>query len=116
VLVAGRPEWAPPFRWFELGSPAEVEALEGAPEDHDLAGAYAWAGEGTVRARVFPVSLGIDEDEATGAAALLLGALLERDLEIRQGRGSVIAVYPRQDGLVEIGGRVCLDEVLDFRV
>src|SRR4051794_22113188 len=39
VLVAGRPEWAPLFRWFELGSPAEVEALTGAPEGHELAAA-----------------------------------------------------------------------------
>jgi predicted PhzF superfamily epimerase YddE/YHI9 len=116
AVVAGRPEWAPPFRWFELGSPAEVEALGGAPEGHDLAGAYAWAGDGVVRARVFPARFGIDEDEATGAAALLLGALLDRDFELRQGRGSVIAVHPRQDGLVEIGGRVRLDEVRAFRV
>src|SRR5436190_2106846 len=70
VLVAGRPEWTPRFRWFELGSPAEVEALTGAPEGHELAAAYAWNGEGEVRARVFPVSLGIAEDEATGAAAV----------------------------------------------
>jgi predicted PhzF superfamily epimerase YddE/YHI9 len=62
-----------------------------------------------VRTRVFPVDLGIDEDEATGAAAVRLGGLLGRDLEIRQGRGSVIHVRPRPDGLVEIGGRVALD-------
>jgi len=49
-------------------------------------------------------------------AALLLGALLDRDFEVRQGRGSVIAVHPRQDGLVEIGGRVRLDEVRAFHV
>ena len=116
ALVAGRPEWAPPFRWFELGSPAEVEELAEAPEGHDLAGAYAWESESTVRARVFPVRLGIQEDEATGAAAVVLGALLRRDLEIRQGKGSVIAVHPRPDGLVEIGGRVRLDEVRAFGV
>ena len=60
--------------------------------------------------------LGIQEDEATGAAAVVLGALLRRDLEIRQGKGSVIAVHPRPDGLVEIGGRVRLDEVRAFGV
>lgn len=114
ALVAARPEWAPPFRWFELSSPAEVEALAGAPEGHDLAGAYAWTGESSVRARVFPARLGIDEDEATGAAAVVLGRLLKRDFQIRQGRGSVIAVHPREDGLVEIGGRVHLDELRDF--
>jgi predicted PhzF superfamily epimerase YddE/YHI9 len=116
TLIAGRPEWSPPYRWFELGSPAEVEALAGAPAGHDLAGAYAWAGEGVVRARVFPLRLGIVEDEATGGAAVVLGGTLRRDIEIRQGNGSVISVHPREDGLVEIGGRVALDEVADLPV
>ncbi len=116
VLVAGRPEWTHPFRWFELESPAEVDALSGAPERHDLGAAYAWEDEHTVRARVFPVRLGIEEDEATGAAAVRLGALLRRDVIIRQGRGSLIAVHPRDDGMVEVGGGTELDEVRDFRV
>ena len=116
VFVAGRPEWAPPFEWFELDSPAEVEGLNGPLENHGLAAAYAWAGEGVVRARVFPVSLGIREDEATGAAAVLLGALLRRDVTILQGSGSVIAVHPREDGRVEVGGRVVLDEIRPFGV
>lgn len=67
-----------------------------------------------MRARVFPRALGIAEDEATGGAAVRLGALLGRDLEIRQGRGSSIAVHPRPDGLVEIGGAVALDSVRSF--
>ena len=112
--VAGRPEWAPPFEWVQLGSPAEVEALTAAPEEHDLIGAYAWESEETVRARVFPARLGIAEDEATGAAAVRLGALLGRGLTIRQGRGSVIDVRPRDDGLVEIGGRVVLDGIRTY--
>lgn len=107
--IAGRPEWAPPFEWVQLGSPAEVEALTLAPQGHDLIGAYAWEDERTVRARVFPARLGIVEDEATGAAAVRLGALLGRDVTIHQGRGSVIEVRPRDDGLVEIGGRVVLE-------
>ena len=49
--------------------------------------------------------------EATGAAAIRLGALLGRPVRIRQGRGSVIEVRPRDDGLMETGGRVVLDEV-----
>lgn len=118
TFVAGRPAWAPPFEWFELSSPAEVDALEGAPEGHDVGAAYAWIDEpaGVVRARVFPRRYGIEEDEATGAAALRLGALLERDLEIRQGRGSLIEVRARSDGWTWIGGRAALDEVRDFRI
>lgn len=106
--VTGRPEWAPPFRFEQLDSPADVEALDGPPGDHDLIGAWAWEDEaaGRVRERVFPPRLGIAEDEATGAAAVALCGRLGRALTIRQGRGSVIQAQPAGDGLVEIGGRV----------
>ena len=114
AFVAARPEWAPDFAWVELSSPAEVEALCGPPDGHDLIGAFAWAGEDTVRARVFPLRLGIVEDEATGAAAVRLGGLLRRPFTIRQGRGSVIEVHPRRDGLVEVGGHVALDGVRPY--
>ncbi len=77
-------------------------------------GHYVWAWEdepaGRVRARFFPTDLGIAEDEATGAAAVLLGAALERPLTIRQGVGSEIHVRPRDDGNVDVGGRVELVE------
>lgn len=109
--VAGRPEWAPPFELVELESPSAVDALAGPPDAHDLVMAWAWSGPATVRARVFPLRLGIVEDEATGAAAVRLGALLGRRFTIHQGTGSAIEVRPLPDGLVEIGGHVALDEV-----
>lgn len=114
AYVAGRPEWAPPFELAELDSPTAVDALTGPPGGHDLVSAWAWSGPETIRARVFPRRLGIVEDEATGAAAVRLGAHLGRAVTIQQGVGSVIEVRPRPDGMVEIGGRVALDEVEDL--
>jgi predicted PhzF superfamily epimerase YddE/YHI9 len=113
TFISGRPEWAPPFDHVELSSPAEIDALAGSPEGHDLTGVWAWEDEdaGSVRARVFPVRLGIDEDEATGAHAVRLAARLERKITIRQGEGSLIFAEPRPDGSVEIGGRTELVEV-----
>ena len=113
AFVAARPEWAPDFDFARLGSPAEVDALPGPPGGMDLVGAWAWLDEdaGIVRERVFPPRLGIEEDEATGAAAVRLAALLGRPLDIRQGRGSRIVARPLPDGMVEIGGVVVLDEV-----
>jgi predicted PhzF superfamily epimerase YddE/YHI9 len=70
--------------------------------------AWAWRDEaaGTVRARAFPNrGDGIDEDEATGAAAVVLTAELGRPLDIRQGLGSQILTRPVADG-IEVGGRV----------
>jgi predicted PhzF superfamily epimerase YddE/YHI9 len=60
---------------------------------------------------MFPVRLGIDEDEATGAHAVRLAARLERKITIRQDEGSLIFAEPRPDGTVEIGGRTELVEV-----
>jgi len=116
VYVAARPEWGPAFELTRLGSPADVEALEGPPGGHDLIAAWAWIdeGAGTIRARVFPVRIGIPEDEATGSAATKLCALLPRAIDIRQGRGSRILARPAADGFVEIGGRCAVDEVRDY--
>lgn len=113
VFVAARPAWGPPFELEQLGSPADVDALDGPPRDHDLIAAWAWLDEdaGTMRARVFPVRIGISEDEATGSAATKLAAAAGRPIEIRQGRGSRILARPRGDGLVEIGGLCVVDEL-----
>ena len=113
TFISGRPEWAPPYEHFELASPAEVEALAGPPNGQDLAGVWAWEDEraGYVRARVFPIRSGIDEDEATGAHAVRLAARLARTIIIRQGKGSLIFADPQPDGTVEIGGHTELIEV-----
>jgi predicted PhzF superfamily epimerase YddE/YHI9 len=112
--VTARPEWTPEFHFRQLASPQEVDALEGPPGD--LVAAWAWMDEqaGTIRERVFPVSLGIDEDEATGAAAVRLCGVLGRPIEIHQGRGSRLAAKPVGDGYVELAGRAALDETREY--
>ena len=116
TAVAARPEWAPAFNQYELGGPEEVDALDGPPGGDELGAAWAWEDEGAgrVRSRVFPIALGIFEDEATGSAAVRLGAKLGRAIEIRQGSGSIIHARPLEDGRVEISGRVVLDEERDY--
>lgn len=117
TFIAGRPEWAPAFEFARLGSPEDVERLDGPPGGHDLIGAWAWTDEeaGVIRERVFAPRVGVPEDEATGAAAVRLCAELRRALDIRQGRGSRILARPLPDGMIEIGGRVELEEVRDYR-
>ena len=114
--ISGRPEWAPTFEHIQLGSPAEVEALDGPPDGHDMAGVWAWEDEeaGRVRVRVFPVRMGIKEDEATGAHAVRLAARLGRGIVIRQGQGSMILAEPQPDGSVEISGHTDLVEVREY--
>jgi predicted PhzF superfamily epimerase YddE/YHI9 len=108
--IEARPEWAPSRTLREYGSAVEVEKLQVPPPGEWV---YAWAWEdvaaGRVRARGFPGrNDGIEEDEATGAAALLLTAHLRRALNITQGKGSQILTAPQPEGLIEVGGRVRL--------
>jgi predicted PhzF superfamily epimerase YddE/YHI9 len=116
VFVAARPEWGPPHDLKQLDSPAAIDALNGPPDGMDLVAAWAWIDEaaGTMRARVFPVRIGIPEDEATGSAATKLCARAGRPIDIRQGRGSRILARPAANGFVEIGGRSVIDEVRDY--
>jgi predicted PhzF superfamily epimerase YddE/YHI9 len=111
--VTADPGWAPPFEWEHLPAPADVDALEGPHDGHDAIGYWSWLDQdaGRIRARVFPLRYGIAEDEATGAAAILLCAQIGREIEIRQGRGSLLRARPGPGLSVELGGRVELDEV-----
>jgi predicted PhzF superfamily epimerase YddE/YHI9 len=116
VFVAARPEWGPSFELRQFDSPADVDGLDGPPDGLDLVAAWAWIDEtaGTMRARVFPLRIGIPEDEATGSAATKLCAHAGRPIDIRQGRGSRILARPAADGFVEIGGRSVIDEIRDY--
>ena len=115
TAISANPEWGPPFEFVQLGSPAEVDALHGAPEGYGLVGAWAWLDQdaGLIRERVFVPEAGVDEDEATGSAALRLCALLGRAIEIRQGHGSVLFAEPVDAETAEVSGRVAFEEVRD---
>lgn len=111
--IRARAEWATGRRTRQYRTPAEVDALGVPPVGTGWLYAWAWRdrAEGTVRARAFPGrGDGIDEDEATGAAALALTAELDRPLDIRQGTGSQILTRLLPDGVVDVGGRVELQE------
>ncbi len=117
TYIAARPEWAPPFEYSQLDSPAEVRALTAAAH---AANTYAWAwideAAGSLRARSFVPEAGIAEDEATGSAALALCARLARPITVHQGHGSVLACRPLAGGGIEVGGKVALDEVRECRI
>jgi predicted PhzF superfamily epimerase YddE/YHI9 len=96
---------------------AEVEAIVpgklGDPGHYD----WAWIDEaaGVLRSRYFATDVGIIEDEATGAAAVVMGDRLGRPLTIRQGVGSELSVRPDPAaGTVDVGGRSTLVEVRDL--
>ncbi|TQN31198.1 PhzF family phenazine biosynthesis protein [Haloactinospora alba] len=112
--IRADPASAPSYDIRQLPTPDDVDAVADGVSESKLH-VWAWEDEeaGQVRARVFPVVGGTREDEATGSAALRLGALLGRPLAVRQGTGSRIDLRPGPDGLVDVGGRCALVETRD---
>jgi len=116
TFVSARPEWGPPWKLYELSDALAVEEAKGLPDDEQTGCIWAWIdeAEGTVRSRCYSHDDGIGEDEATGSAAIVLAAALDRPIEILQGRGSRLDARPLADGFAEVGGRVVVDEVREF--
>ncbi len=116
TFVAAKPEWGPDWKFFQLADATAVEEAPDLPDGETVGCIWAWVdeAEGTVRSRCFSHDDNIGEDEATGSAAICLAARLERDIEIRQGRGSRLDARYLGEGRAEVGGRVVLDEVRDF--
>lgn len=114
--IRARAAWVHPLVIDELGDPAAVDAVT--PPVMGAPGRYVWAWEdesaGRLRARYFPTDLGIAEDEATGAAAVVMGERLGRPVTIRQGVGSELHVRPGPDGSVEVGGRTGWVETREY--
>jgi predicted PhzF superfamily epimerase YddE/YHI9 len=114
--VKARGEWAPEFTFHEIESAEELAALR--PEDFAEGQHYLWTWvdehRGSLRSRMFAPAMGIAEDEATGAAAVALTALLRRGLIITQGKGSQLFTEWDSDGWVRLGGRVVADSVLEL--
>lgn len=111
--IEADPELGPPWDLRQLGTAEAVDASDVTDFGPDeMVYLWTWLDEsaGLVRARCLGAGLGVEEDEATGSAALRLGRHLGRTLEIRQGRGSVIHATPSSDGLVRVQGRVIFDE------
>ncbi|RJO69453.1 PhzF family phenazine biosynthesis protein [Nocardia panacis] len=106
--VRARAEWAPRFTFAEVGAAEEVLALRS--EDYSEGQHYVWCwvdeSRGEIRSRMFAPGLGIAEDQATGAAAVAITALLRRGLKITQGTGSQLFTEWDSDGWVRLGGRV----------
>jgi predicted PhzF superfamily epimerase YddE/YHI9 len=115
--IRARAEWVHELDVRRYASVEKVDALR--PGELGEPGLYAWAWEdepeGRLRSRYFPTDLGIVEDEATGAAAVVMGDRLGRPLTIRQGVGSELIVRPdTAAGTVDVGGRVRLESIRSF--
>ncbi|MBF6212710.1 PhzF family phenazine biosynthesis protein [Nocardia puris] len=114
--IKARAAWAPAFELHQLADAEELAALR--PDDFPGGPHYLWTWtdehRGAIRSRMFAPTLGIEEDQATGAAAVALTAQLRRSLIITQGAGSQLFTEWDSDGWVRLGGRVVADSVVDI--
>ncbi|MCY0905539.1 PhzF family phenazine biosynthesis protein [Arthrobacter sp. H14-L1] len=106
--------WGPEYDWIPTASAAEVDALDAGSFTGSRHYAYAWIDQaaGHLRSRMFSPAMGIDEDEATGAAAIRVTARLARDLRITQGAGSELLTALIEDDLIRLGGRTVFDRTV----
>jgi predicted PhzF superfamily epimerase YddE/YHI9 len=115
--IRARADWVHKLDVRQYPTVDKVDALR--PGHLGDPGLYAWAWEdestGRLRSRYFPTDLGIIEDEATGAAAVVMGDRLGRPLTIRQGVGSELMVRPDPTaGTVDVGGRCRLEAIRTY--
>jgi predicted PhzF superfamily epimerase YddE/YHI9 len=112
--VSARAEWSPEFAIHDLDSLGALAAADPADFPDDIAH-YLWTWidrpGGSVRTRMFAGNLGVEEDEATGSAAVRITDYLSRDLHITQGKGSMIETTWSPEGWVLVAGRVVNDGV-----
>ena len=77
---------------------------------------WAWVDEekGIVRARTFASDWCIPEDEANGSGSMKLATMLNREITIIHGKGSVIYARPTNNHFAEVGGYVSniIDKIL----
>ncbi len=112
TAVSARAEWAPDFAIYDLASVDDLMAADPIDYSDDVEHyLWTWLDEsgGKIRSRMFADHLGVPEDEATGAAAVRITDYLSRDLEIVQGKGSMIYTEWSPEGWVRIAGRVVSD-------
>lgn len=96
----------PNWNFKEYKTPEEIEQIT-IQESSDLKHTLVWSWidkeKGIIRARTFASDWDITEDEANGSGAMKLASILNRNLIIHHGKGSVIHSTPNSvGGLVKL--------------
>lgn len=96
----------PSWNFKEYKTPEEIEQItiqEASILEHTLVWSWIDKEKGIVRARTFASDWNIPEDEANGSGSMKLANLLNRNLIIHHGKGSVIHSTPNSvGGLVKL--------------
>jgi hypothetical protein len=114
VLLQNEKNWItspisilPKWNITEYKTVTEIESLSVSTfkdKEHVLVWAWINKERGLVRARTFATDWGIPEDEANGSGSMRLAALLQRDITIIHGKGSLIFAQTTNKTDVRVGG------------
>jgi predicted PhzF superfamily epimerase YddE/YHI9 len=103
----------PPWNYKQLNSAEAVELVK-LKDTKDWLHTMAWAWidetKGLIRARTFAADWDIPEAQGNGSGSMVLAARLQRNIEIKHGKGSVIFAKPARNNNAEIGGRIAIEE------
>lgn len=83
---------------------------------HTMFWAWTERGKGMIHARTFASDWDIPEAEGNGSGAMVLAARLNREIEIKHGRGSVMFAKPALYDAADLGGRVAEDTTLSVNI
>ncbi|HEX3082851.1 MAG TPA: hypothetical protein VHQ86_06435 [Candidatus Saccharimonadia bacterium] len=110
----------PDWNIQQLPTVEAVERLTAADADslpHTLVWAWTDQAKGKVRARTFAADWEtVPEVETNGSGSMMLSNLLQRDLQIKHGRGSIIHAMAEKGNFAAVGGRVVKREVVDLGI
>lgn len=115
--IRGSHSWFTECMHIELPTPQDVE-LAPFPNEDDFIQIWAWEDRelGIVRARSFAPLEGVAEDEACGLATMILSYKLSRNLIVHHGKGSIILARPVGRDLVDVGGLVVYEGVVQITI
>lgn len=106
-------EGTPPWNHKQLENPSMIESItpdEAAKFEHTMIWAWIDKEKGLIRSRTFLLDWGTLEDQGNGSGSMQLANILNRKIEIYQGKGSVIYADYAGKGTARVGGRVKVDE------
>ena len=105
----------PPWQHKQLSSGYDVDKITNAEAmryEHTMVWAWVDKDKGLVRSRTFLPDWGTLEDQGNGSGSMQLSKIVNRRIEISQGKGSVIYAEPAKNNFVRVGGRVMMDKTL----
>ncbi len=74
--------------------------------EHTMFWAWLDKAKGIIRARTFASDWDIPEAQGNGSGSMMLASILNKDIQIKHGLGSIIHAKPAPNNCADIGGRV----------